>query len=240
MIRFYCFALLASTLALGQQSPAEEPRLRTRDETPTPATQVTAQTQLIIPAGTKIPIALKQPVSTKGAQPGDPIYGQTTFPIVTAGHVMIPAGTYVQGVVDHVKRAGRIKGTAELQFHLTTLIYPNGYTVDMNASIDQVPGAQESHMKEPGTIAHDTEKGKDLERVGRGASEGAMIGTAGGAIGGSLRSVGVGGLSGIAAGTLIALMTRGTDVRFDTGTVVDVTLSHGIVVDRDEVSRPAL
>lgn len=239
MTRLFIFALLAGGLALAQQTAVDEPKLNTREEPP-PATPVPGQKRFVVPAGTKVPVALKQPISTKGAQPGDPIYGQTTFPIVTAGQVMIPAGTYVQGVVDHVKRAGRIRGTAELQFHLTTLIYPNGYTVDMNAAIDQVPGAEDSHMKEPGVIRHDSEKGKDLERVGHGASEGAMIGTAAGALAGSLHSLGVGGISGIAAGTLIAMLTRGTDVRFETGTVVDVTLSHGIVVDRDQVTRPAM
>ena len=33
-----------------------------------------------------------------------------TFPVVVGSRVMIPAGVYVQGVVDRVARAGRIKG----------------------------------------------------------------------------------------------------------------------------------
>jgi hypothetical protein len=142
---------------------------------------------------------------------------------------------YVQGVVDSVKRAGRIKGTAELRFHLTTLIYANGYSLSLIAPIDQVPGSENTHMKEPGAVKEDSEKGKDLERVGRAASEGAMIGSTAGALGGTLRSVGVGGVSGIAAGTLIAILTRGTDVRFDTGTVVDVALAQSVPLDKDKV-----
>ena len=70
-----------------------------------------------MPAGTKLPIQLRQPLSTKNAQPGDPVDAQTSFPIVAGGHMVIPAGTWVQGVVDTVKRAGRLKGTAEMQFH---------------------------------------------------------------------------------------------------------------------------
>jgi hypothetical protein len=65
---------------------------------------------------------------------------------------MIPAGTFVKGVVDSSKRAGRIKGKAELQFHLTSLIYPNRYTLDIAAAVDQVPGSADTHMREPGKI----------------------------------------------------------------------------------------
>jgi hypothetical protein len=188
----------------------------------------------VVPAGSQIPIALQQAVSTKHAQPGDAIYGRTTFPVVSQGHVTIPAGTYVQGKVDSVKRAGRIKGTAELQFHITTLIYPSGYTLDMAAAIDQVPGSDTSRMKEPGTVAHDSEKGKDLERIGRDAAEGAGIGGTAGAIGGGFRGIGIGGLSGIAAGTLIGVLARGSDVHFPVGTVLDVSLNHAIGVDPDK------
>src|SRR5258707_7389962 len=133
MPKLIAFFLLAG--ALWAQN--DQQKLKTRTELPA---SVEAQSEprapkqlFIVPAGTKIPIHLRQPVSTKGARPGDPIYAQTSFPIVIEGDVVIPAGTWVQGVVDSVKRAGRIKGTAELQFHLTTLIYPNGYTLNIAA-----------------------------------------------------------------------------------------------------------
>ena len=151
----------------------------------------------------------------------------------------IPAGTWVQGVVDSVKRAGRIKGVAQLQFHLTTLIYPSGYTLDIAAAIARVPGDTSTTMKEPGIIQHDAEKGKDLENIGNGASEGAMIGSTAGALSGGIRGIGVGGLTGIAAGTLIAMLRRGSDVRFETGTVVDVSLSQAVLVDKDKASAPS-
>jgi hypothetical protein len=139
----------------------------------------------------------------------------------------------VQGVVDFVKRAGRVKGTAELQFHLTKLIYANGYMLDLSAAVDQVPGDTGTGMKEPGTIKHDAEKGKDLERVGRGAATGGQIGAiAGTAANPNARGFGVGGLTGIAAGTLIALLTRGSDVTFDTGSAVEIAVTQPIAVDR--------
>ena len=246
MSKFTAFLVFASILGAQQAPdppPAGERRLKTRTEVPNPAPppgQSGQKSLWIVPAGTKLPIQLRQPVSTKNAQPGDPIYAQTAFPVVIDGNLVIPAGTWVQGVVDTVKRAGRIKGTAELHFHLTTLIYANGYTLNIAAAIDQVPGSPNSTMKEPGTVKQDSEKGKDLERIGTAASQGGQIGgLAGAAATGSIEGVGAGGLSGIAAGTLISLLARGSDVRFDTGTSVEISLGNAMAVEPDKVMRPA-
>jgi hypothetical protein len=236
--------VLAAGLAAGQQAPppadSNQPKLQTREElaAPPPPAAVPVGKLWIMPAGTKIPVQLRQALSTKDARPGDPVYAQTSFPVLMNGNIVIPAGTWVQGEVDHVKRAGRIKGTAELQFHLTTFIYANGYSVNMAAAIDRVPGS-DTTMKEPDTVQHDPEKGKDLERVGNAAAKGAVIGTAAGAITDSIHGIGVGGISGIAAGTLIALLTRGTDVKFDPGTGVEIVLNHAIGVEADKARAPA-
>lgn len=236
--------ILAAGLAAGQQTPPpagnDQPTLQTREELPVPQPRapVLAGKLWIVPAGTKIPIQLRQALSTKDARAGDPVYAQTAFPVLAGGHIVIPAGTWVQGEVDRVKRAGRIKGTAELQFHVTTLIYANGYSVNLAAAIDRVPGS-DTRMKEPDTVQHDSEKGEDLERVGDAAPKGAVIGTAAGAITGSIHGIGVGGLSGIAAGTLIALLTRGTDVKFDMGTGVEIALNHAIGIEAEKARAPA-
>jgi hypothetical protein len=227
------FLLLAGACAAQQ--------LKTREEAAAAATRSIAQPSgplWVVPAGTRIPIQLRQPLSTKNAQPGDPVYAQTTFPIMVEGGMAVPAGTWVQGIVDMVKRAGRIKGTAELQFHLTKLIYANGYSLDIAAAIDQVPGSSTaSSVKEPGVVTRDSEKGKDLERTGDNAARGGQIGAlAGVAARPSMRGLGVGGLSGIAAGTLIAILARGSDVVFETGTAVEIALSHPMAVEVEKIS----
>jgi hypothetical protein len=239
--------LLSAAPALCQQGAAQPPEqpqtLKRRDELPAgarkPGQSEDATGLLVVPAGTKIPIQLRQAVSTKNAQPGDPIYAQTTFPVVVNDGILIPAGTYVKGAVDLSKRAGRIKGKAELQFHLTHLIYANGYTVDIAAAVDQVPGSSDAHMKEPGTITHDSEKGTDLKRVGQDAATAGQIGSVAGAASGSIRGFGVGGVAGIAAGSLIALLARGSDVRFEIGSGVEVSLNRAIAVDAEKVARAA-
>jgi hypothetical protein len=234
--------ILSAFLLLPLVSSAQQPTgLKSRTDLPAATPQPVEHTPgapWIVPVGTKIPIQLRQPVSTKSAQPGDPIYAQTAFPIVIQGAMVIPAGTWVQGAVDTVKRAGRIKGVASLQFHLTQLIYPTGYTLDIAAAIARVPGDTGSSIQEPGIIQHDSEKGKDLQRVGDAASKAGQIGAlAGAAASPSIRGFGVGGLAGVAAGTLIGILIRGTDVNFETGTSVEIALNQAMAIDPEKVAH---
>src|SRR5438552_2886955 len=159
LILLLLLAGIAGAQSVPLAQPENQPKLKTRPEVPqtTPRPSVaTLGPVLVVPAGTRIPLQLRQPISTKGANPGDPIYAQTTFPVVADGFIVIPAGTWVQGVVDTVRRAGRIKGTAELQFHLTQLIYSNGYMLNIAGSIDQLPGDTGASVKEPGLAKHDS------------------------------------------------------------------------------------
>src|SRR5258706_16271303 len=104
----------------------------------------------------------------------------------------IPAGTYIQGKISRVQRAGRIKGRAELLMHFTSMIYPSGYTVMLPGSLDNIPGADKTSMRGPeGTVRKDSEKGKDIGTVASTASTGAVIG---GRCGGGKR--GGGGVAG--------------------------------------------
>src|SRR5690242_8002487 len=73
-----------------------------------------SSTSVTVPAGTKLLLSLKSAVNTKTAHPGDGVYLETTFPITANNRIVIPAGTYVQGVIDNVKRPGRVKGRAEV------------------------------------------------------------------------------------------------------------------------------
>ena len=93
-----------------------------------------------IPAGTKVPLALKQAISTKTAKEGDPVYAETAFPFVVNDRIVIPAGTYIQGKITRVERGGRVKGRAQLLIHFTSMIYPSGYTVMLGGSVDNAPG----------------------------------------------------------------------------------------------------
>jgi type IV secretion system protein VirB10 len=216
--------LLAVSLS-AQSSPATEPG---KDAAASPNNAA----ELTIPAGTKVPVALKHAVSSKGTREGDGVYAETTFPVVDNGRVLIPAGTYVQGRVSHIQRGGRIKGRAEVLMHFTTLIYPNGYTVLLPGAVENAPGAEKTSVKdEEGTIRSDSQKGEKIGTVASTAGTGAVIGGLSNGGKGALIGAGVGG----AVGTAIALLTRGNDVKLDAGTTLEIIIQRDVPLDASRV-----
>ena len=186
-----------------------------------------------IPAGTKVPVALKHAISTKSAREGDAVYAETTFPVVQDSRVLIPAGTYVQGKISHVQRAGRIKGRAEVLIHFTTLIYPNGYTVLLPGSVENVPGADKTSMKgEEGTIRQDSQTGEKAGTIAKTTGTGAVVGGLSGGGKGAAVGAGIGG----AVGTAIALLSRGSDVKLDAGTTLEMYILRAVVLDATRIS----
>src|SRR3974390_987032 len=128
-MRFFLTLLLVSGISFGQATD-ERPRLspsqpatasqndKTAGVTSAPAGASVAEVpdphSVVIPAGTKVPLLLKQAISTKNAREGDPVYAETAFPYVLNDHVLIPAGTYIQGKIMHSEHAGRSQKRAEL------------------------------------------------------------------------------------------------------------------------------
>src|SRR5947209_20258690 len=107
--RLASFALISAVLLSGQtpQSPqaTQAPGgLKPRDVAPA------AQGTYRVDAGTHILLNMINSVSTKQAQPGDRIYLETAFPIVSGGRIVIPQGSWVTGTVTEVKRPGHVKG----------------------------------------------------------------------------------------------------------------------------------
>ena len=60
--------------------------------------------------GTHILLSMINSVSTKQAVPGDRIYLETAFPVLSSGRIVIPQGSWVTGTITEVKRPGRVKG----------------------------------------------------------------------------------------------------------------------------------
>jgi type IV secretion system protein VirB10 len=204
--------------------------------TNSPATNqlVHADAKLVtIPEGTKIPIALKNAISTKANHVGDPIYAETTFPVVLNERVVVPPGTYVQGKISSIKPAGHIKGRAEVLVHFTTLIFPNGYTVMLPGSIENAPSVENGKVKDKeGTIQGDSNKGKTAATIAAPAAEGGLAGAVVHGGEGALIGAGIGG----AIGTAIAAFTHGNEVKMGPGTTLEVVLQRDVQVDGTRIN----
>jgi hypothetical protein len=191
-----------------------------------------AAPELVIPAGTKVPVELKHAISTHSTRTGDAVYAETTFPVVYNNRVLIPAGTYVQGRISQIQRGGRIKGRAQVLMHFTTLIYPSGYTVILPGTVENAPGADKTAVKDgEGTLQKDGQTGSKVGTIATTTGTGAMIGGLSQGGKGALIGAGVGG----AVGTAIAMLTRGDDVKLDAGTTLELVVQRDIPVDASRV-----
>src|SRR5580704_13765506 len=130
---YIAFAVLSASLACSslnaQQQPGPlQPPPVTQQASPATTNAAAPQaapvntptapadaTTLVVPAGTKLPLVLHNSITTRNAQPGDPVYLETTFPITLDNRVVVPAGSYVQGNIVDAKRPGKVKGTGEVR-----------------------------------------------------------------------------------------------------------------------------
>ena len=191
---------------------------------------------IVIPAGSKVPLLLKQAISTKNAREGDPVYAETAFPFVANDRILIPAGTYIQGKVSHAEPAGRSKKRAELLIHFTSMIYPSGYTVMLPGYIQNTPGAEDKKVKDSeGTIQADKDTGKRVEDAAKGAAVGGAIGSIAGRAAGGYSGVGYGGLAGIAGGVAWALLKHGPEVKLEVGTSLEMEIQRDVQVDASRI-----
>jgi len=234
--------LLVSGMALGQvaDTPKKDGAAASSTSTPTPGLAAAAASDpntISIPAGTKIPLSLKQAISTKNAREGDAVYAETVFPYVVDGRVIVPAGSYVQGKISHVERAGRVKGRAEILMHFTSMIYPSGYTVMLPGSVENTPGADNKSVKDSeGTIQQDKDTGKKIEEGAKGGVYGASGGALAGGLSSGINGARVGAAAGAAAGIGWALLKRGSDVKLDVGTSIEMEIQRAITVDASRIA----
>ncbi len=180
-----------------------------------------------IPAGTHVLLRMENSLSSRTAQQGDFVYLRTAVPIVEGGKILVPAGSYVQGVVTESKRSGRVKGRAELAIRLQTLTLGSGQvyqfaphlsSVDSEGSGQKVVGNENAVEQAPG-------KGQDAGRIAIFAGSGAAIG---GLATETVRGAGIGAGVGSAVGLATVLLTRGREVDLRQGSTLDVVFDRPV------------
>lgn len=198
--------------------------------------QATNTRQLTLPAGTTVLLHLRSPINTKSARVGDSVYCETAFPVAQDNVMVIPSHTYVKGQITRLQRPGRVNGRAELQLRFNTLIFPDGYTVQLPGSLQNTPGAENHSMEgEEGTVKANGQKGKDAGTVATTAGTGAAIGAV---VDRSISGAAIGGGVGGAVGLAKVLLTRGQEIRLDTGTALEMVLERPLTVDPSHAGGP--
>src|SRR6267142_5970136 len=183
--------------------------------------------KITVPAGTRVAVVLENGISTRSAKAGDSLYFRTSFPITQNNHVIVPVGSYLRGELLESKRPGRIKGRGEFRMRLNTLIFPNGYTVDLNAAPRSADSGGKETMDPEGKVTGGGGKGKDVGTVATTTVTGAGIGAIAGGGKGAGIGAGIGGLAGLGA----ILLTRGPEAELPRGSTLDIEIERDLALD---------
>jgi type IV secretion system protein VirB10 len=183
-----------------------------------------------IPKGSHALLRLVNSISTRTAREGDYVYMTTSTPIVADGAVVVPTGSYVQGVVTHSKRPGRVSGTAELSIRIETLTLASGKVVKMTPTLKSVDseGTDQRVVGNENEVKQGTSKGADAERIATTSGMGAAIG---GISDRSWKGAGIGAGAGAGVGLAYVLLTRGREVDLKQGTTIDVIFDRAVPVE---------
>lgn len=155
-------------------------------------------------------IEMQQSLSTDSSQQGDRFQARVIEPRELDGAI-------VEGRITRVKRAGKLKGTSELQLAFETIRMPDNRVSSLSAQVveivdmgqrDGVGGVD----SEGGVRGRDSTK-DDVSKVGASTGIGAIIG----AIAGGGKGAAIGAAIGGSIGTAGVLSTRGKDLRLERG-----------------------
>jgi type IV secretion system protein VirB10 len=204
-------------------------------------TAVQQPAPIAVDSGTRIPLSMINSISTKNSVEGDRVYLETVFPITSHGRIVIPAGSFVNGTVTQMKRAGRIKGRSELYVRFDSLTLPNGVTRDFRARIGAMDGTAAGKLdRSEGKISGEGNKGGDARTIAETAGAGASVGAIAGGLSGHPGSgLGIGAAGGAAAGLVGVLLSRGPDAVLTKGTTVDMVLDRRLEFEESELQFAA-
>ena len=124
--------LLSACSCLAQETPPGLllPASETQDQTPSGQTERT----ITLPAGTHVQLALANPIRARSARAGDIVHAVATFPVTVGKDLAIPQGTFVEGNIVKLGKHGSTRFDG-LQIKLTTLVFTNGYNVELDGSV---------------------------------------------------------------------------------------------------------
>jgi hypothetical protein len=233
-MRLLLIVVLLTTTPCVAQEPAQEvpqaaPPLRSQVP-PEPEKHT-----LTIPAGTRVPLTLASPMRARAMRKGDSVRAVTAFPVTAGQQVAIPAGTYVEGMIDKIIKRGPT-GSTGLEMHFTRIVFPNGYNVALeNATAVAKAGSPGGNLPESSASGSNSAAGyaegfqqsppptpPPLPRVGPSP----------GVVAGSVLGAG-------AAVTVVAVLLgrhRAGDIVFDSGYQFEMVLETSLMLDADRVA----
>lgn len=183
----------------------------------------------LVPAGSLLELELLDTLSTKYNERGDRFTARVMRDLQIRGSTVIPEGSQVIGSVSYLKRAGRIRGRAQINLRFEELRLLNGRQVAIEASLVGLEARSEEQVSDTeGAVVAPAGKSEDAAKVGKASGIGAVIGV----IGGGGRGAGIGAAAGAVAGLATVLVTRGRDALLEARTQMIIRLNQDLRLEQ--------
>ncbi len=201
------FGHLTDKKPRGPAPPPQPVSLRHTAEISTDETRPLPSRYVRVRIGTEVNVRLLDTISTGRNERGDVFGAETTEDIAIEGEVAVPRGTPIQGKIAYLRRAGRIKGRAEMKLLFYELHFSDSAKVHIDATVKAVRDRPEKPDGE-GNIEGRSSKAGDTAKVGASAAIGALIGLISGGKKGGAIGAGAGAIIGLGG----VLGSRGKDI----------------------------
>ena len=184
-------------------------RVKAPANPPAKAVVSAARTKVVIPSGTLLKVSLIDALNSDTSSAGDRFLASLAESVVINGATLLQKGTKVRGRVIEAEGSGRVKGRASIRLALTDIVQG-----DRMVAI----------ITDPLNATADSSTTRDAEIIAGGAGVGAVIG----AVAGGKKGAGIGAVTGGGAGTGVVLATKGKEVRYDSETRLNFTLTNSV------------
>jgi hypothetical protein len=174
-----------------------------------------------IEQSTPVLLRLESVVSTRTAKVGDPVDLRTASPMIADGG-SIPTGSHVRGMVTRAKRPGRVRGRAELEIGIVSIVRPDGSVLPVTG-ISSVMEPPRRRLPGRGALPDPAPMIPILAGMVAGYGTSALVSRTSNS-GDTIMRAGV--VAGLATGVLVGVMKRGEDLVLLPGVSIEVVFER--------------
>lgn len=210
-----------------KQNSQPAPTTPTQSQQGSPAQ---ASATMTIPAGTKLPLGLVRPISVTNSKAGDSVYMQITFPITAGTQMLVPPGTYLQGVIGKILKRDRARALLSFQLSSASLIFSTGYTVTFAGAVDTLP----TTAKQRAPDLPNTQSGPPMAMSATGTTTPPSLPMP--SFGNGPRNAIIAtGVAAAALTTVMIIAAHHHDIEMEAGTPLQIVLPVQLELDRQQV-----
>lgn len=166
-----------------------------------------------LPIGMKINLRMETEINSKVSSVSDTFIAKIAKPVVIREQTVLPVGTIIEGRVTKIERAASGSQSGKMEIRFETIKFPNGEK-------REIEGVLVNELKAESNAATSI-----LSIVG-----GTAIGAIFGAVSKSNNGVLIGAGLGAGAGTSVALLRRGKDVRIKSAQEFEIELKKEVIL----------